>query len=145
MRQLIRGIKTKILCRSFGIPKSTLHYYTRTKLLSGPTVGKGKRGRGHTALWGFEDLIELNTVRRLQKLGIPLQRIRRVLNWLKTNNYALNSVVLELFGDTVIAYDEEGKAFDVLMQQGQGIFLYWRRLVQETKEEFESYSKSLAA
>jgi DNA-binding transcriptional MerR regulator len=143
--EVIRGMKTKVLCRYLGISRPLLNYYVRSKLVSGPSISKGKKGKGHSALWSFEDVVELKTIRKLRQLELPIQRIRKVISWLRFHGYALDTVILEVAGDTILAHDQQGRIFDVLREQGQGIFLYWSGLVQEAKRDFKLYSELLAA
>lgn len=80
--------------RLFGIPESRLRYWDRTGFLS-PSAQHGVRRR-----YTFQDLIGIRTAKAMLEKGVPLRRVRKSLEALRT---ALPDVVRPLSELRVIA------------------------------------------
>lgn len=138
--KVIEGIPTKAICNVTGVKRVTLSTW-KLKHIVKPSV-RENAGRGGD-LWSFGDLVEVKTIVSLKEIGLSLQKIRKVITWLRSHGYSLGSVILRVAGDSVEAYTDEGLAFEVLKRQGQGVFVFWQGIVNNAKSEYETYKVEL--
>lgn len=138
--KIISGIPTQAVCNVTGVKRVTLSTWKLKGIVS-PSV-REIQGRGGD-LWSFGDLIEVKTIVKLKDMGLSLQKIRKVVTWLKSHGYSLNSVILRVAGDSVEAFTDEGLAWDVLKRQGQGVFVFWQGIVNTARSEYETYKVEL--
>lgn len=138
--KVIEGIPTKAICNVNGVKRVTLSTWKMKRIVY-PSVRE--KGGYPGDLWSFEDLVEVKTIVSLKEMGLSLQKIRKVVTWLREHGYSLGSVILRVAGDTVEAYTDEGLAWDVLKRQGQGIFVFWQGIVDNAKSEYETYKVEL--
>ena len=66
------------VARLFGIPESRLRYWDRTGFIS-PSANVGAR-----RLYTFQDLIGVRTAKSLLERGVPLRRVRKTVEALRT-------------------------------------------------------------
>jgi DNA-binding transcriptional MerR regulator len=138
--KLIEGIPTKAICNVTGVKRVTLTTW-KIKRIVFPSVREERGMKGD--LWSFGDLVEVKAIVAMKGMGLSLQRIRKVVTWLREHGYSLGSVILRVAGDTVEAFTDEGLAWDVLKRQGQGVFVFWQGIVNTAKSEFETYKVEL--
>ncbi|NIP32000.1 MAG: MerR family transcriptional regulator [Candidatus Dadabacteria bacterium] len=85
--RFISGLKSKDIVKlietleNVNISYDQLYYYERTGLIV-PSVRKSK-GRGVPRLYSVEDLIFLRWLVQLQKSGLPLNKFRDILNFIR--------------------------------------------------------------
>ena len=88
-----------------GVKYATLDYWDRTGFLK-PTLStqSGLSGKGRDRIYSFTDLVALRVARELREQGIPLQRIRKVVDHLLAagSNRPLSTNRLYVVGDDVI-------------------------------------------
>jgi DNA-binding transcriptional MerR regulator len=138
--KVIVGIPTKAICNVTGVKQSTFSTWKMKRLIF-PSI-RENAGRGGD-LWSFGDLVEVKTIVKLKDMGQSIQKIRKVVSWLREHGYSLGSVILRVAGDTVEAFTDEGLAWDVLKRQGQGVFVFWQGIVDSAKSEYETYKVEL--
>ncbi len=138
--KVIFGIPTQAICNVTGVKQPTLSTWKQNGIVY-PSV-REIQGRGGD-LWSFGDLVEVKTIVKLKEIGLSLQKIRKVVSWLRGHGYSLGSVILRVAGDTVEAYTDEGLAWDVLKRQGQGVFVFWQGVVNTARSEYETYKIEL--
>ena len=138
--KLIEGIPTKAICNVTGVKRVTLTTW-KIKRIVFPSVREERGMKGD--LWSFGDLVEVKAIVAMKDIGLSLQKIRKVVSWLRAHGYSLNSVILRVSGDTVEAFTDEGLAWDVLKRQGQGVFVFWQGIINTAKAEYETYKVEL--
>ena len=138
--KVIEGIPTKAICNVTGVKRTTLTTW-KLKRIVYPSV-RENAGRGGD-LWSFGDLVEVKTIVKLKDIGLSLQKIRKVVTWLREHGYSLGGVILHVSGDTIEAFVDEGIAWDVLKRQGQGVFVFWQGVVNTARSEYETYKVEL--
>lgn len=116
----MEGFGSRFINVTFGIPMSALHYWDRTGLLK-PSV-RPAAGRGTKRLYSFRDLVQLLVVARLREMGVPLQRLRRCLAFLRKQFPALEAPLSELSlvtdGESLfVLTEDQGKLLDTLREQ----------------------------
>lgn len=138
--EVIEGIPTKAICNVVGVKQPTLSTWKLKGIVS-PSVRENAGRSGD--LWSFGDLVEVKTIVKLKHMGLSLQKIRKVIAWIREHGYSLGSVILRVSDDTVEAFTDEGLAWDVLKRQGQGVFVFWQGIVTTAKSEYETYKLEL--
>lgn len=138
--KLIEGIPTKAICNVTGVKRVTLTTW-KIKRIVFPSVREERGMKGD--LWSFGDLVEVKAIVAMKDIGLSLQRIRKVVTWLRSHGYSLNSVILRVAGDTVEAFTSENLAWDVLKRQGQGVFVFWQGIISNAQAEYQSYKVEL--
>jgi len=103
------------------MPNSALHYWDKTNLLKPSLRPAG--GKGTRRLYSFQDLVQILVVSRLSRdLGLPIQRVRKCLAYLKKHFPHLEAPLAEVSlltdGDTIfVLTDDSDKALDTLREQ----------------------------
>jgi DNA-binding transcriptional MerR regulator len=77
------GFDSNEACRLTGVTYSQLDYWDRSGFIR-PSISKAK-GQGTYRIYSFIDLLCLRTAKQLKNERIPLQRIRKSLEYLKRN------------------------------------------------------------
>jgi DNA-binding transcriptional MerR regulator len=106
-----QGFSTSQTASLTGVNEPVLHYWNKTGFVL-PTVQKAK-GSGTRRRYSFTDLLALRVARELREAGIPLQGIRRAVQYLQDKGY--ESPLAECF----LVADPAGK--DVFVQQGDEV------------------------
>jgi len=121
-------------CDVAGITTRQLDYWARTGLVE-PSV-RAAHGPGSYRLYSLQDIVMLKTVKRLLDTGIPLQRIRPVLNHLRDRSIEdLGQVTLMSDGVSVYECTSPDEVV-ALLAGGQGVFgIAMGRLLQEVAGE----------
>lgn len=117
-RALGLGIYTSRQVASLSaVPIRSLGYWRTTELIV-PRIERG--APGHPALYTYIDLCELRVVTQLKRAGLGLQRIRRALNYLKsqlrTGESWYSSYKLRTDGDSVFALVASSDALTDIVQ-----------------------------
>jgi len=101
--------------RLLGISRRQLRYWAQTDL-----VQPGAKTRGGHSRYTFEDLVALQTAKRLIDAGVSVQRIRRSIRALRRKlpsvRRPLAELVLVATGDVVLVF-RGGAAFDAISGQ----------------------------
>jgi DNA-binding transcriptional MerR regulator len=77
------GFSTTEICRLTGIPYDTLFGWMHSGLVV-PSIIK-PQGRGKRALWGFRDVVAIQTVQKLRQHGVSLQGLRKVVRYIQSH------------------------------------------------------------
>jgi DNA-binding transcriptional MerR regulator len=115
----------KMVMSILGLTRMQLSHWDKTGVVK-PTVGATGKGtrRGYT----FQDLIQLRVAKKLREDGISLQKIRKVLAWLRKHYSKVKAPLAEwrfvTDGETLFVVDLEQdreKIIDTL-KKGQTVF-----------------------
>lgn len=142
-----RGIPSPVIYETLGISQPKLSYWMKTDLLR-PSIRQGRQGKFEgdepaTSLWNFEDFLELKTIIDLREKGLSLQRIRKVLDWLRARGYSLNAVDLLTDGKNFYYRENDRNDSDiveVLEHTGQYVLIEWADLVRYCQQVFAQKS-----
>ncbi len=135
-----QGFGSTFISQILGIPPSRLHYWDKTDVVK-PSI-RPARGRGSRRLYSYEDLIALEVVVELRESGLPLQRVRRAVRFLKRHYPELQQPLAELTfltdGKTIfVITPDETRVLDVLKEHfvlSVPIGQIARRIRQEIEE-----------
>lgn len=110
---------SKTAMKITGVSRAKLQYWDRCGIVK-PHVSAS--GRGSQRLYDFRGLVELKTANVLRKEGLSLQRLRKVLSYLRKEFKDINKPLAELTfltdGNTVFVLDRDAEALlDVLRRQ----------------------------
>lgn len=104
-----------------GCTRSQVRYWSSTGLID-PEFSESDR---NTRLFSFRQLVELRAVKRMLEAGISLQKVRRTLEYLRSNlqvERPLSECRLVTDGSTIFRICEDtGQLIDTL-RQGQLVF-----------------------
>jgi DNA-binding transcriptional MerR regulator len=129
---------TPQVSRLTGVNIKTLQAWDVTSFIS-PSVAKA-HGTGSRRLWNFQDVVALRTAQELRSQGVPLQRIRRVVEYLRTAAGLANPLAnarLVVSGIDVILVRSNKELMSVLQEPGQRlmrIVVDLGRIVKELEE-----------
>ena len=102
-----------------GITYRQLDYWARTDLVR-PSLADAK-GSGSRRKYSYQDLLELQTIKRLLDAGIKLENVRGVFSYLReTLGEDVSSANLVIQGTTPVLVQSDGELID-LVKQGQGV------------------------
>lgn len=76
-----RGFRTSEVAKLAGLTQRQLDYWDRTGFLK-PSLARAA-GRGSARFYSFRDVVELRIAKELRDAGIPLQALRRVVEYLR--------------------------------------------------------------
>ncbi len=115
-----QGFRVPEVTRLVGVTYRQLDYWTRTNLVQASIREAG--GSGTQRLYSFTDVLELKAIKRMEDMGLSLQKIRKAV---KSLNELLqkrpHSVNLASDGNTMYAYEDDGQLID-LVKKGQAAF-----------------------
>jgi DNA-binding transcriptional MerR regulator len=103
-----------------GITVATLNMWDHTDFIRPSEMEL--RGRQKIRLYSFRDLVALRVANRLRQDGIPLQSLRRVVDYLRKRDgseHPLATVYLVAVGDDVCECRGDEALLSVLKQPGQ--------------------------
>ncbi|MDK2464140.1 MAG: MerR family transcriptional regulator [Candidatus Korarchaeota archaeon] len=119
MSVVAQGFGSTFISQLLGIPLSRLHYWDKTGVVK-PSI-RPARGRGSRRLYSYEDLVALEVVLQLRESGLPLQRVRRAVRFLRQHHPELEHPLAELTfltdGESIFMITpDKGQVLDVLSQ-----------------------------
>ncbi|MGC7845705.1 MerR family transcriptional regulator [Desulforudis sp. 1088] len=132
---LVRGFTAKDAVKLTGVPYDRLDYWDRSGFLKPGMLAA--RGKGSKRLYSFRDLVALRTARELRDLGVPLQTLRRVMDYLrqiKELEYPLSEMRLVVAGNDIILVQGEKELLSLLRMPGQGVLQLVYNLPQAVEE-----------
>jgi len=104
--------------------KNAVHW--DAKGLVKPSV-RPASGRGSQRLYSYEDLLALRVVRGLRDQGLPLQRVRKCVSYLRGHmpdiSQPLTFCRLVTDGQTVFLFEDQKTLIDTVKRPGQRAFL----------------------
>lgn len=116
---------------------SQLRYWARVGLVR---ASSGRR-------YAFRDLVALRMVRSLLDAGLPLQRIRKAVEYLQTlpepagaGGSGWTHLRLVSDGATVYACHDDGEVLDALRQGQLALFVSVEAVVQEVEAEVRQFA-----
>jgi DNA-binding transcriptional MerR regulator len=115
-----QGFRVPDVQRLTGITYRQLDYWTRTGLVQASVREAG--GSGTQRLYSFTDVLELKAIKRMEDVGLSLQKIRKAVKNLRTIlDKSPHSASLVSDGNTMYAVEDQGEIVD-LLSRGQGAF-----------------------
>ena len=120
------GYRAPQVCKVVGITYRQLDHWARTDLLK-PSL-RAARGSGTQRLYSFTDLVQLRVIKRLRDTGISLTKIRKAIEWLRSEMHEdeqLRGSTLLSDGIDIWASNDSGETQQYLMdilRRGQGVF-----------------------
>jgi uncharacterized protein (DUF433 family) len=102
---VIRAFREAAVLRLTGLTKRRLQYWDEHDFVR-PSLAAGQ-GRGHRRLYAFGDLVDLRVASGLRREGASLQRIRRVVEHLRTLSYEHPLTELKVWACEGDVYFEE--------------------------------------
>lgn len=124
-----------------GIPRTTINFWAQTGFIK-PSL-KESTGTGNHRLYSLEDVVRLRVAGKLREEGVPLQKLRWIVNYLKNEKdleKPLAEAVLVVSGDDVEMITPDGLAESVLRHPGQLTLVLD---VEETRKEIEKKTEEL--
>ena len=115
-----QGFRVPEVIKLVGVTYRQLDYWTRTNLVQASIREAG--GSGTQRLYSFTDVLELKAIKRMEDMGLSLQKIRKaVKNLREILQKRPHSVNLASDGNTMYAVESEGEIID-LVKKGQAAF-----------------------
>ena len=120
------GYRAPQVCKLVGISYRQLDHWARTDLLK-PSL-RAARGSGTQRLYSYTDLVQLRVIKRLRDTGISLAKIRKAVEWLRSDmdeQDPLKDSTLLSDGIDIWTSDNSDEAQQYLMdilRRGQGVF-----------------------
>lgn len=113
------GYRVPQVCKIVDISYRQLDYWARTNLIR-PSIADA-RGSGSQRLYSYKDLVELKLIKGLLDGGVSLQRVRRVIDYVREHlgeDVASANLVVDGAGSVLAQTGEE--VVD-LLRRGQGV------------------------
>ena len=120
------GYRAPQVCKLVGITYRQLDHWARTDLLK-PSL-RAARGSGTQRLYSYTDLVQLRVIKRLRDTGISLPKIRKAIEWLRSEineEDPLKDSTLLSDGIDIWTSDNSDETHQYLMdilRRGQGVF-----------------------
>ena len=120
------GYRAPQVCKLVGITYRQLDHWARTDLLK-PSL-RAARGSGTQRLYSYTDLVQLRVIKRLRDTGISLAKIRKAIEWLRSEineedpfkDSTLLSDGIDIW--TSDNTDETQQYLMNILRRGQGVF-----------------------
>ena len=115
------GFRGPRVCKLVGITYRQLDYWARTELVT-PSV-RDADGSGSQREYNFTDIVHLKLIKQLLETGISLQKVRKAIDYLRTElkQPLENVLALASDGTSVYAATSQTEVID-LLNAGQGVF-----------------------
>ncbi len=123
-----------------------LNYWDNTQLVS-PSIRRAY-GRGSHRLYSLDDLVQVNFIRRLQKHGWSIQKIRKAIDGLRAFVDGSQPFVLIHGNGTILALHRTKKGEQILLDAlnpgGQQVLeIVLETLVEETHSAVERFAEQV--
>ncbi|UNC91709.1 helix-turn-helix domain-containing protein [Candidatus Contubernalis alkaliaceticus] len=132
----------KQVCKITGIEYSTLDYWDRTGFIK-PSCAEGN-GTGSRRQYSFQDLIAIKVAMALKNQGVTLQKLRKVVDYLKIRNelvhQPLTNAILISDGKDVFEITESK---DILVDILSGGQLVWALAMDKFIHKLEIRAKRI--
>jgi len=130
-----RGITSRTIYDSLGISPQLLSYWVRKNKIISPSIRRGKSG--FTSLWSFYDVLDLKTILGLRRHGLSMQKVRKVIRWLRRHGHALHSANLATDGETCWI-NLNDQTVEIVKKTDQLILLDWKGIIRYCVELFDN-------
>lgn len=142
----VNGFTTRQVCKITGIEYSTLDYWDRAGFIK-PSIAEGA-GTGSRRLYSFRDLISIKVANSLRSNGVSLQKLRKVVDYLKQQDdritHPLAGTILITDGKKVYLTNDETTVVDILAG-GQLVFaLALDKLVNKLEKRTKMVARDVA-
>jgi DNA-binding transcriptional MerR regulator len=133
--------------RITGVSFRNIDYWARTKFIV-PNIAEA-HGTGTERRYSFSDLLALRVARELREAGVSTQKLRRVVEFLRTRKsftYPLGECRLIVTGTDVQVATSPQKIMNALRAPGQTSFAFIfdiARTVEVMKEEIKASERKL--
>jgi len=138
----IKGIPSSVIYDILQIPHPTISSWKKKELIK-PSVRKGRRGdkRVAEALWSFKDFVKIQTIKKFREKGLSMQKVRKVMDWLKKNDFEFNPIRLATNGNQVfwLLDSDRDQVIEVLEKTDQMIVLNWTDVVNSCIDSLKEY------
>ena len=118
---MINSFNSKMLSKIIGIPMRVIDYWDRTNFIK-PSISEAS-GYGSVRLYSFTDLIQFRVAKLLRDRGLPLQRIRKSLNFLRKHLPEVERPLAQLRfltdGETIFVLTNRDKEIIDTLKRGQ--------------------------
>jgi DNA-binding transcriptional MerR regulator/predicted RNase H-like HicB family nuclease len=113
-----RGFGVSAVLKLTGISYRNLDYWATTGLVRSSI--RSAAGKGSRRVYAFSDLVALRVVRRLRDAGIPLQAIRRAVQYLRSHgDEPLTRLALIADGKRVLTLTDDPRTMIDATRDGQ--------------------------
>jgi DNA-binding transcriptional MerR regulator len=135
----MKGFTAKQVVALTGVPYKRLDSWANSGFLM-PSIAEAD-GTGSRRLYSFQDLVALRTAKLLRDVGISLQGLRKVMQFLRDIHGIERPLVqtrLIVTGDDVLIVQTDGDLMSVLRHPSQHVLrviVDLGRLVQALREE----------
>jgi predicted RNase H-like HicB family nuclease len=115
---------SKMLSKIIGIPLRVIDYWDRTNFIK-PSVHEAS-GYGSMRLYSFTDLIQFKVAKFLRDQGLSLQKIRKILNYLRKHLPEIEKPLVQLRfltdGETIFVLTNKDREIIDTLKKGQFVF-----------------------
>lgn len=141
--QAVMGIPSTVVYETFGIYHQKISRWIKTGLIS-PSIQIGKGGRlpngeYSKTLFSWEDFLEIKTIVSLRHQGMSLQKIRKVLEYIRSKGYKLHEVEYLTNGKVLFIKDLEGQIVEI-DNTDQFVLLDWNDIYRFCSEHFKRHA-----
>ena len=149
MAKAMDSFSTGDAVRITGVSFRNIDYWARTKFIV-PSIAEAQ-GTGTERRYSFSDLLALRVARELREAGVSTQKLRRVVEFLRTRKsftHPLAECRLIVTGTDVQVATSPRKIMSALRAPGQTSFAFIfdiARTVEEMKEEIKASERKLPA
>jgi predicted RNase H-like HicB family nuclease len=113
-----------MLSKIIGIPLRVIDYWDRTNFIK-PSVHEAS-GYGSMRLYSFTDLIQFKVAKFLRDQGLSLQKIRKILNYLRKHLPEIEKPLVQLRfltdGETIFVLTNKDREIIDTLKKGQFVF-----------------------
>lgn len=117
------------------ISQPLLAYYKKRGYVK-PSIRDGHRG--FRDYWSIKDVLDIRTIIALREEDLSMQKIGKVIKWLRSHDYCLSEAVLATDGENVWQKLDDQTIEIISASAGQVICLDWSDIVKEVMEVIEN-------
>jgi predicted RNase H-like HicB family nuclease len=121
---MTNSFNSKTVSKILGIPIRVVDYWDRTNLIK-PSVHEAS-GYGSMRLYSFTDLIQFKVAKFLRDQGLSLQKIRKILNYLRKHLPEIEKPLVQLRfltdGETIFVLTNKDREIIDTLKKGQFVF-----------------------
>ncbi len=135
---MIDSYNSKAVSKIIGVAMRVIDYWDRTAFIK-PSVSEAS-GSGSMRLYSFTDLIQFKVAKFLRDQGLPLQKIRKSLNYLRKHLPEIETPLAQLRfltdGQTIFVLTNKDKEIIDTLKKGQYVLaIAIEELIRNLKEK----------